>query len=314
MSARHIIEVLEREARVLLPVLFATLCVALPASAQSPLSLSEAIARARARNPDAGSAAAAEREAAERVTQARGGYFPKVDVAESWQRGNNPVFVFGSLLAQRQFTASRLRPRCAQSPRRHRQLPHDVVRRAAAVRSRHLGECPRRVDRAGHGGHRQATRRPRPGRGGDGRVRPRPHRRGDGSLGGGRRRDRPGRPRAGRQPPRRRPGDRRGCPAAGRLSGPRARTAGAGDVGRTHRARPAESVDGRALGHDVLARCHAIGDRHRHHQSWRPRRGSLDGTGPKSHSPGSRNSWRQPRWTRRERRFCRTWPCRAAGN
>jgi outer membrane protein len=80
--------------------------VALPAVAQSPLSLSEAIARAKIQNPDAGAAAAAEREAAARVTQARGGYFPKVDVAESWQRGNDPVFVFGSRLAQRRFTAS----------------------------------------------------------------------------------------------------------------------------------------------------------------------------------------------------------------
>ena len=106
MSARDIVEALEREARLVVPLLFATLFVALPASAQSPLSLSEAIARAKARNPDAGSAAAAEREAAERVTQARGGYFPKVDVAESWQRGNHPVFVFSSLLAQRQFTAA----------------------------------------------------------------------------------------------------------------------------------------------------------------------------------------------------------------
>jgi len=82
------------------------LLLTLPVSAQSPLSLSEAIARAKARNPDAGSAAAAEREAADRVTQARAGYFPKVDVAESWQRGNHPVFVFSSLLAQRQFTAA----------------------------------------------------------------------------------------------------------------------------------------------------------------------------------------------------------------
>jgi outer membrane protein len=87
-------------------LLFATLCVALPASAQSSLSLSEAIARAKTRNPDAGSAAAAEREAAERVTQVRGGYFPKVDVAESWQRGNHPVFVFSSLLAQQRVTAA----------------------------------------------------------------------------------------------------------------------------------------------------------------------------------------------------------------
>ncbi len=106
MSARDIIEALEREAHLVVPMIFAILFVALPASAQSSLSLSEAIARARAHNPDAGAAAAAEREAAERVTQVRGGYFPKVDVAESWQRGNHPVFVFSSLLAQRQFAVA----------------------------------------------------------------------------------------------------------------------------------------------------------------------------------------------------------------
>jgi outer membrane protein len=90
----------------IVPLLFATLLVALPAFAQSPLSLSEAIARAKARNPGAAAAAAAEREAADRVTQVRAGYFPKVDVADSWQRGNHPVFVFGALLAQRQFTTA----------------------------------------------------------------------------------------------------------------------------------------------------------------------------------------------------------------
>jgi outer membrane protein TolC len=84
--------------------LLAMLLADLPVSAQAPLSLSEAIARARSHNPDAGSAAAAEREAAERLTEARGGHFPKIDVAESWQRGNNPVFVFSSRLAQRHFT------------------------------------------------------------------------------------------------------------------------------------------------------------------------------------------------------------------
>ena len=104
MSVRDILVAFRREAHVVVPVLFATLFVALPASAQSPLSLSEAIGRAKARNPDAGSAATAEREAAERVTQARGAYFPRVDVAESWQRGNDPVFVFSSRLAQRHFT------------------------------------------------------------------------------------------------------------------------------------------------------------------------------------------------------------------
>jgi outer membrane protein len=87
-------------------LLVAALGLAAPVAAQPPLSLTEAIARARAQNPDAGSTAAAEREAAQRVVQARAGYMPKVDVAESWQRGNQPVFVFSSLLAQRQFTAA----------------------------------------------------------------------------------------------------------------------------------------------------------------------------------------------------------------
>ena len=76
-----------------------------PATAQTQLTLTDAIARPRA-EPDAGSSAAAEREAAQRIAQARAGYWPKVDVAESWQRGNQPVFVFSSLLAQRQFTAA----------------------------------------------------------------------------------------------------------------------------------------------------------------------------------------------------------------
>ena len=105
MSERTIIEMSEREAYLIVPLLLVAVLMTLPASAQS-LSLSEAIERAKAGNPDVRAAAAAEREAAERITEARGGHLPKVDVSESWQRGNNPAFVFGSLLAQRRFSAS----------------------------------------------------------------------------------------------------------------------------------------------------------------------------------------------------------------
>lgn len=87
-------------------LLVASLGLAAPAVAQTQLSLTEAIARARGQNPEAGSTAAAEREAAQRIVQARAGYWPRVDVTESWQRGNQPVFVFSSLLAQRRFTAA----------------------------------------------------------------------------------------------------------------------------------------------------------------------------------------------------------------
>ena len=74
--------------------------------AQTPLSLPDAVARAREHNLDARAAALAEQEAAARMTAARAGYLPTVDLAESWQRGNQPVFVFSSLLAQRQFAAA----------------------------------------------------------------------------------------------------------------------------------------------------------------------------------------------------------------
>jgi outer membrane protein TolC len=74
--------------------------------AQTPLTLPEAIGRARQHNLDARAAALAESEAAHRVTGARAGYFPKIDLAETWQRGDQPVFVFSSLLAQRDFAAA----------------------------------------------------------------------------------------------------------------------------------------------------------------------------------------------------------------
>jgi outer membrane protein TolC len=91
--------------RPLLSTLIAVLGAA-PAAAQTPLNLEQAIDRARTRNPGARVAVVAEREAAQRVTQARAGYFPKVDLVESWQRANQPVFVFSSLLSQKQFTAA----------------------------------------------------------------------------------------------------------------------------------------------------------------------------------------------------------------
>ena len=86
-------------------VLLALLAVMAPVSAQEPLTLADAMARARTATPGARALAATGGEAAERVRQARAGYFPRVDVTESVQRGDQPVFVFGSLLSQRRFTA-----------------------------------------------------------------------------------------------------------------------------------------------------------------------------------------------------------------
>ncbi|HUU32660.1 MAG TPA: TolC family protein [Vicinamibacterales bacterium] len=77
-----------------------------PALAQPRLTLAEAIGKAQTRNLDARSAEVAERQAKARLTLAKAGYLPTVELSETWQRGNQPVFVFSSLLAQRQFAAS----------------------------------------------------------------------------------------------------------------------------------------------------------------------------------------------------------------
>ena len=90
--------------RYILAVLGAAGLAAGQAAAQSPLTLDEAIARALKQNPSIRAAAAASQEASERARQARAGWMPRLDVTETWQRGNQPVFVFGSILAQRSFT------------------------------------------------------------------------------------------------------------------------------------------------------------------------------------------------------------------
>jgi outer membrane protein len=75
------------------------------AAAQTTLTLEDAMTRARAETPDARAAESAVNEAEARIRQARAGYLPRVDVSETVQRGNQPVFAFSSLLSQRRFTA-----------------------------------------------------------------------------------------------------------------------------------------------------------------------------------------------------------------
>ncbi|MGD9902144.1 MAG: TolC family protein [Vicinamibacterales bacterium] len=88
-----------------LTLMTAVSLTAATAAAQEPLTLAEALTRAAADNADLRVAAAAEEEAQARLRQSRAGLLPSLDLSESWQRGNQPVFVFGSLLAQRAFGA-----------------------------------------------------------------------------------------------------------------------------------------------------------------------------------------------------------------
>jgi outer membrane protein len=82
--------------------------IAVPSAvaAQEPLTLDAAVREALAHNPLLAGARAAVRAADAGVTEARAGYFPRVSVSDTWQRGNGPVFAFSSLLSARQFGAA----------------------------------------------------------------------------------------------------------------------------------------------------------------------------------------------------------------
>lgn len=77
--------------------------LALPVLAQEPLSLKDAVHLALKQNKSIQAAGAATKAAESRITGARGGSLPKVNYSESWTRSDSPVFVFSSLLTQRQF-------------------------------------------------------------------------------------------------------------------------------------------------------------------------------------------------------------------
>src|SRR5574340_1052648 len=85
-------------------VVLVALALSSPAGAQEHLTLQGAIDRTLRDSPMIRAATAAQGQAAAGVDQARAGWLPRVDYVESWQRSNQPVFVFGSLLAQSRFT------------------------------------------------------------------------------------------------------------------------------------------------------------------------------------------------------------------
>jgi outer membrane protein TolC len=76
------------------------------ALAQTPLTLEDAIRHGQGDTADARALASSIEEANARIQRAQSGYWPRVDLTETVQRGNQPVYVFSSLLSQRRFTAA----------------------------------------------------------------------------------------------------------------------------------------------------------------------------------------------------------------
>lgn len=80
------------------------------------LTLSEAVDEALSRNPAIAAADARQRTASAREAEARAARFPRLDVTESATRGNNPVFVFGSLLEQGELAIRHFDPAFLNAP------------------------------------------------------------------------------------------------------------------------------------------------------------------------------------------------------
>lgn len=92
-----------------IPAVLVLLVVPEPAVAQPappPLTLETAVAEAFAHNRALQGSRQAARAAEHVSAAARAAWLPRVSVSETWQRGNQPVYVFSSLLASRQFTAA----------------------------------------------------------------------------------------------------------------------------------------------------------------------------------------------------------------
>jgi len=78
--------------------------LALPLFAQNPLSLEEAVRIALNEHPSIEASTAKADAAGTRVKQAHGGYLPRLNWQETVDGSNNPIYVFGSKLTQRNFT------------------------------------------------------------------------------------------------------------------------------------------------------------------------------------------------------------------
>ena len=86
-------------------VVFALAAPLSSADAQEPLTLDRAVQAALTQNASLRAARAARAEATAQIGETRSAFFPRVTFTESWQRGDQPVFVFSSLLSARRFGA-----------------------------------------------------------------------------------------------------------------------------------------------------------------------------------------------------------------
>src|SRR5512138_1222458 len=73
---------------------------------QTTLTLEQAVASALEKNPVRKSAMFKQRASAAGVKESRAALLPQISFGEAYQRGNDPVFVFGGRLRQQRFSAA----------------------------------------------------------------------------------------------------------------------------------------------------------------------------------------------------------------
>ncbi|MEJ2110158.1 MAG: TolC family protein, partial [Acidobacteriota bacterium] len=86
--------------------LLLTVCITaqMPLTAQEKLTLEDAARLALQSNPDLAVDEPGQQAARAEFRAARAGYLPRIDFEQSYLAGNNPVFVFSTLLTQERFT------------------------------------------------------------------------------------------------------------------------------------------------------------------------------------------------------------------
>jgi outer membrane protein TolC len=131
-----------------------------PEPAQRNLTLMDAVRVALEKNPAVEAAAAYTQAVHEGIAEAKAARLPRVDFSEGFTRGNNPVYVFGGLLTERQFTAGNFGLNFLNTP-----PPLDIFRTqfTAALPLYDAGQTGRRIKDAklsaqGAGENGQRTR------------------------------------------------------------------------------------------------------------------------------------------------------------
>lgn len=83
-----------------------------------PLSVTieEAISSALARNPGIAAARASVAASTQRIRQAESGFYPQIDLSESFMRTDNPMWAFGARINQGRITAADFNPDVLNSP------------------------------------------------------------------------------------------------------------------------------------------------------------------------------------------------------